>query len=233
MHDAVRTRQRMLAVCLPVTAALYIAAEGVNPKGTDQVITTTATAFKVLPIAAKHTAQLYVSGSLTELALGAVVVSYVAIAILVGKRGATVATVAAVVGGIGAFCGAVVNVLVGINLAAAASSHISSAAAAQFLVTSFKSGPGQTFLYVYFFGQASAPIIMGIALWRSRAVPRWLAILFLVGFELAQSASSVGIAKVLLLMAPFAVAMVLLAIRLWQAAAVPATDEQQPSLGTA
>ena len=85
MNNAVRARQRILAVVLPITAALYIAAEGVNPKGTDQLITTTATALKVLPIAARHTTQLYISGSLTELALGAVAVSYAAIAILVRK----------------------------------------------------------------------------------------------------------------------------------------------------
>ncbi len=31
---------------------------GLSPKGTDQVISTTATALKVLPIAARHPAQL-------------------------------------------------------------------------------------------------------------------------------------------------------------------------------
>ena len=41
-----------------------------------------------------------------------------------------------------------------------------------------------------------------------------------------------GIAEVLLLMAPFAVAVVLLAIRLWQQAALPVIDEQEPSLVT-
>ena len=38
MNNAVRTRQRMLAVSLPITAALYIGAEGINPKGTDQIV---------------------------------------------------------------------------------------------------------------------------------------------------------------------------------------------------
>ena len=158
--------------------------------------------------------QLYLSGSLTELALGAVAISYAAIAILVRRRAATWATVGVLVGGIGAFCGAVVNVLVGINLAAAASSHLSQPAAAQFLITSFNSGPGQAFLDFYALGQYLAPVLMGVALWRSRSVPRWLAVLFLVGFELAQQVVSVGIIEVLLLMAPFALAMVLLAVRI-------------------
>ena len=99
MYNAVRTRQRMLAVALPLTAALYIGAEGLDPKGTDQLVTTTATAFKVLPIAASHSTQLYGSGSLSELALGAVAVSYAAIAMLVRERGSMAATIAAVLNG--------------------------------------------------------------------------------------------------------------------------------------
>jgi hypothetical protein len=117
MNNAGQTRQRMLALALPLTAAFYIGAEGVNPKGTDQIITTTAIAFKVLPIAAKHSTQLYASGSLSELALGALAVSYAAIALLVRKRGSTAAAIAALIGGIGAFCGAIVNVFVSLNLA--------------------------------------------------------------------------------------------------------------------
>ena len=81
-----------------------------------------ADALKVLPIAARHPGQLYLSGSLSLLALGAVAVSYAAIATLVRGRGAALATVAALIGGIGAFCGALVNVLGGVNLATAATS---------------------------------------------------------------------------------------------------------------
>jgi hypothetical protein len=130
----------VLALFLPAAAALYMSAEALNPKGTDQVIQTTATALKVLPIAASHPAQLYLSGSLTLLALGALAVSYPAIATLVRNRGWVIATVAALLGGIGAFCGALVNVLVGINLAAAATAHMTQDAAARFLVTTFNSG---------------------------------------------------------------------------------------------
>ena len=75
-----------------------------------------------------------------------------------------------------------------------------------------------------------APVLMGVALWRSRTVPRWLAVLFLVGFEVAQQVASVGIVEVLLLMAPSAVAMVLLAVRIWQTPTLPAVDNQEPSL---
>jgi len=222
MDHAARMRQRVLALFLPLTAVLYLCAEGFNPKGTDKVIGTAADAFKVLPIAAMHPAQLYVSGSLSLLALGALAVSYAAIATLVRGRGSALATVAALIGGIGAFCGALVNVLVGVNVAAAATAHMTREAAASFLVTTFNSGFEHVFSAVYFAGIFVAPVLMGIALWRSRSVPRWLAVLFTVGLEIAQQVPSAGPVLVVLFMLPFAVAMVLLAARIWTAAARPA-----------
>ena len=70
LDSAGRARQRVLALFLPIAAALYISAEAVNPRGTDQPITSRVTAFKELPIAAHHPAQLFVSGSLTLLGAG-------------------------------------------------------------------------------------------------------------------------------------------------------------------
>jgi hypothetical protein len=132
----------MFALALPLTAALYISAEGLNPKGTDQLVTTAAIALKVLPIAAKHSRQLYASASLSELALAGVAMSYGAIAMMVRKRGSPAATAAVLVGGIGAFCGAIVNVFVGLNLAAAATIRVPRQAAAHLLIANSNSGTG-------------------------------------------------------------------------------------------
>jgi hypothetical protein len=113
------------------------------------------------------------------------------------------------------------NVLGGIGLAAAASAHTTQLAAARFLVTLFGSRPAEVAEYVYFVSEYAAPVLMGFALWRSRAVPRWLAVLFTVGLELAEAMGAIG-PKVALFMLPFAVAMFLLAVRIWLAAARPA-----------
>ena len=215
MDNAARVRQRLLAISLPIAAVLYIAAEGLNPKGTDQPILTMTTAFKVLPIAARHPGQLYVSGSLTILALGALAVSYGAIAALARNRGSAVATVAALIGGLGA---------------SAATARMTQGTAARFLVTTFHSGFATAFLYAYFIGIVAAPVIMGVALWRSRSVPRWLAVLFTVSLEVAQQVQSKGIAVVLLYTLAFAVAMALLAARIWQAAARPAGRDIEQAL---
>jgi hypothetical protein len=151
------------------------------------------------------------------LALGGLAVSYAAIAALVTGRGWVIATVGALLGGLGAFAGALFNVLNGVNLAAAASAHMTQVAAARFLVTSFGSVPAQVAEYVYFASEYAAPVVMGVALWRSRAVPRWLAVLFVVGLELAESMGAIG-PIVVLFMLPFAVAMILLAVWIWRAA---------------
>ena len=225
MDNAARARQRVLAIFLPVAAVLYISAEALSPKGTDQVATDTATALKLLATAAKHPAQLYAAGTCAVLGLGALAVSYAAIATLSKDRGSALATIAALIGGIGAFCGAITNVLVFPNLAAAATAHTTPDAAARFLVTTFSSGFGQGFEYAYFIGIYVAPLLMGVALWRSRSVPRWLAALFVIGLYVAEGQSSAG-AIVVLYMLPFAAAMVLLAARIWQAAALPASQPQ-------
>jgi len=227
LDNAARVRQRILAIFLPVTAVLYVSCEALDPKGTEQVVTTMGAGLRLLGIAANHPAQLYIAGTLSLLALGALAVSYAAIAMLITGRGWVVATVAALLGGIGAFCGAIVNVLVGVNLAAAATARISPDAAARFLMTSFNSGAGQFFTYLYFVSEYTAPVVMGFALWRSRSVPRWLAVLFTAGLEVAEAQSSKG-PVVIVFMLPWAIAMVVLAARIWQSAAQPAARNLDP-----
>jgi hypothetical protein len=221
MDNAARTRQRVLALFLPTAALLYISGEALSPKGTDRLVTTAATASKVLPIAAQHSMQLYLASGLVLLGLGALAVSYAAIATLVRGRGSALATVAALLGGLGAFCGAIVNVIVYPGLAAAATAHVSRGAAAKVLMTGFNSEFGHVFVYVYFASEFLAPVLMAIALWRSRSVPRWLAVLFFIGLEVAQQMSAMG-PIVVLYMLPFAAAMILLSARIWQAATGPA-----------
>src|ERR1700761_3156931 len=84
------------------------------------------------------------------LGLAALAVSYGAIALLVRERGATLATIAALAGGLGAFCGAIVNVFAYPVLAATASAPVSASSAAQVLVTAANSRFVETFEGLYF-----------------------------------------------------------------------------------
>jgi hypothetical protein len=221
-----RSRQRVLALFLPLSAALLVIGSVLTPNGLDQIITTKDTAFKVLPIAAAHTNRLYFSNLLLLFGLGALAVSFAAIATLVAGRGAALATAAALVGGFGAFCGAIGNVLPGFNLAATVTAQLSPEVAAQYLVATFTSWVGEAILVGYLGSLLVGTILMAIALWRSRSVPRWLPFLFALGLAVA-AVSPVGIVA-LPLQLPFALAMVMLGVRVWQAA-LPASGGVAPT----
>ena len=190
------------------------------------MVTTTAVAFKVLPIAAQHPASSTWRARCPARARSTG-------RVLRGDRhagqgrGSALATVAALLGGLGAFCGAIVNVLVAPTSPPPPRRMYHAARPRSFLVTAFNSEFGHVFLYLYFAAAYVAPLLMGIALWRSRTVPRWLAALFFVGLEVAEQMESAG-PIVVLYMLPFAAAMVLLAARIWQAAAEPASQRRLP-----
>ena len=227
MDNAARIRQRVLALFLPVAAVLYIGGEALSPKGTDQVLTTTATAFKVLPIAAQHPAQLYLASSLVLLGLGALAVSYGAIATLVTDRGSLLATVAALLGGLGAFCGAIFNVVVYPSLAAAATAHVSRGAAAKLLVTppilSSAMSSCTCTSPANFSHRCSWGLPCGeAALFRAGSRPCSSS-----ACEVAELMGSYG-PIVVLYMLPFAAAMVLLAARIWHGATDAGRPEPHP-----
>jgi hypothetical protein len=211
---------------LPVSVALLLIGEALTPKGLDQQITSKSTALRMLPIAAKHANQLYASNALVIVGLGALGVTFAGIATLIKTRGSAIATAAAVIGGIACFFGAVVNVLVGFNLAAASRAHITHEDAARFLVTTFNADITKGLLVGYLLGLLLATILMGIALWRSRSASRWSVIVFVIGSAVAGIAPP-GIISVPLSL-PFTAVMVMLAFRIWQAAA-PVDHSAEPT----
>jgi len=222
MKDVARTRQQVMAAFLPISAAMLVIGTALTPKGLDQIIMSKSTAMTVLPIAAAHLNQLYVSNLLLLFGLGGLAVSFAAISTLVRERGAALATAAALIGGFGAFCGAIGNVLPGFNLAVTASAHLPREVAARFLVASFTSWPAEAILAGYLGSLLVGTILMAIALWRSGSVPRWLILLFAVGLVIAAVAPA-GIISIPLQL-PWAAAQVVLGARIWQAAAIPAGE---------
>jgi hypothetical protein len=211
----VRMRRRILALALPVTAVLLLFGGALTPRGLDRPVTSLAGALRELQIAAAHPGQVYFSNVLVIFGLGTLGVSFFAIAVLASDRDRVLAAAAGVIGWFGAFCGAVANVLIGFDLAAAAAVHVSSAAAA-FLVSANTAAAAWVFLTGYFAGIPVAVILTGIALWRSQAVPRWLPVLFVVAL-LAGALAPPGIVAVPLSL-PFVFVMMLLARRIWDTA---------------
>ena len=81
---------------------------------------------------------------------------------------------------------------------------------------------------MYFISEYAAQPIMAFALWRSRSVTRWLAVLFFAAMIVAEVMPSIG-PIVLLYTLPFVVAMVLLAVHIWKGTAPAASQRQEPA----
>jgi hypothetical protein len=226
MTTADTTRTRILALTLPATAVLFLAGEAITPKGLDQSTQSVSSALALLPKAVGHTGQIYLGNALVLLGLATLLTSYLALTQLARARGATLATAAAAIGCVAAFAGIVANVLVGFNLATAVSAHLQAPQAAVFIARSFSSKPGEAFLNTYFLGTIVALVLMAAALWRSRNVPWWLAILLPITYELAAFAPAGPISIPLML--PFLVIAIVLARRIWTQhpapQATPASD---------
>jgi len=218
VSTALTTRTRILALFPPLAAFLLLVGEALTPKGLDHPISMSRAA-KELPIAKAHLNQLYVSNLLVIFGLGALGVSFAAFAVLVRERGSTIATVAAVVGGIAGFCGGLANVLVGYDLAATANAHTAPAAAEQILVSANRGWAFDVGFVGYLGGLVVATVLTTVALWRSRAVPRWLPILFVLGVVLGALAPA-GIVSIPLQL-PITVALIALAIRIWRTTTPP------------
>jgi hypothetical protein len=211
----VRTRRRILALALPVTAILLLFGGALTPRGLDRPLMSLTGALRELQIAAAHPGQVYFSNMLVIFGLGTLGISFFAIAVLASDRDRVLATTAAVIGWFGAFCGAIANVLIGFDLAAAVTVHMSSAAA-QILVSANTAAAAWVFFIGYFAGLPVAIILTGVALWRSQGIPRWLPVLFVVGLIIGALAPP-GIISVPLSL-PFVIVMMLLARRIWDTA---------------
>jgi hypothetical protein len=210
-----RGSRRWLALFPPIAVGLLITGGGLTPKGLDRPATSMHTALTQLPIAAAHADRLCVANMLIIFGLGALGVSFVGIATLAeGRRGAVVACWGAAIGGFACFCGAVVNVLVGIVLAGAGQSQTTTAAAARVLVSIDTAFVSYALLVAYLVGLLIASVLVGVALWRSQCVPRWLAVAFPITMIIGGAASP-GLINVLLSL-PLAVVMVMLARAIWR-----------------
>jgi hypothetical protein len=206
---------RWLATVPPVAVGLLIAGGGLTPTGLDQPITSMHTALSELPIAEAHSERLYLASTLIIFGLGALGLSFVAIATLGrGTRGSTPAVWATAVGVIACFCGALANVLVGPDLAGAARANTTQQAAARILVSINTASIAYALLGAYLAGLAVASILIALALWRSQRIPRWLAVAFPISM-LAAGAAPPGLRNVLLSI-PLAIVMLLLARRIWR-----------------
>ena len=116
--------------------------------------------------------------------------------------------------------------LVGYDLAAAATAHTTASAAEQILVSANRGWAFDAVFVGYLGGLVIATVLTTVALWRRRAVPRWLPVLFVLGVVLGALAPA-GIVSIPLQL-PITAALTVLGIRIWRTTA-PRDPEPQTS----
>jgi hypothetical protein len=223
------TRSRVLATSLPVAALLLVIGEATFPKGLDNPATNLSTAAKEVAIAGAHPNQCYAASLLVIFGLAFLGISFSAMATLVRQRGAVLATVVAVLAWFTTLCGVISNTAINYALAAAAATHPAPGVAARIWLHEDSSSIANLLLVLYFPGLLITVALAALALWRSQAVPRWIAPIFAVAFYVAIF-SSPGPIPGILQSLPFIVIMSYLAIQIWRKASSDIsgglTDEQ-------
>jgi len=199
----------MRAIPLLLAPVLLAAGEALTPQGLDKPITSVDTARRLLRIAEQHIGRLYVSNLMVMAGLGLLGAAFVVLGRCVGSR---LAAVAGTLGAVGGFCGALCNLIIGYDLAAAADSGVSADAAARVLVTAGTATVGWLLLVTYLGCLLLAAVLMSVALARWEPVPRRLAVAFPFALLVAGASPAGPVAVVMSL--PFVAVMVALALRL-------------------
>ena len=212
-----KAHRRLLAVSLPVAAVLLVVGEGIMPKGLDNQSSSLAETTKQVMIAGRHVDRFDAASLLIIFGLAAAGVSFSGIATLTRHRGAVLATIAALVGAVALTCGVVANSTDNLALAEAAAVHPAVNVAGRIWVHVDASPLANTLSVVYFFGWMVAIVLAAIALWRSRAIPRWAAVVFAVAY-LVSNFTGPGATGVVVSL-PFVAIMAYLAFRVWQTTA--------------
>jgi len=161
-------------------------------------MTSTTIALKCCPSQQSTPASCISRVPLTEIALAESSFRYFAIATLVRRRSAALAHRGRDTGSGGRLLRHRRQCAWRHQPRTASTAHMAKLQAARFLTTSFNSGAGKAFFDIYAFSELLAPVLMAVALWRSRLVPRWLSVVFLVGFGLAEQTRRLELSVLLL-----------------------------------
>jgi hypothetical protein len=185
-----RTYRALLAVVAAAAPLLLVAGVAATPHDGDQHVTNAQNAASELAAAGAHQTGLLLGSTMVIFGLGLLGVAFGTIGVLVRGRGSRWALAAVLLGGLGGFGAAILNVLVGLVPVAEVRSSMSDDARASLLVSVQGGHIGGPFALSYFGGLILGALCAGVALWRSGVVPRWFAALFPVGFAVAMVAES-------------------------------------------
>jgi hypothetical protein len=208
--------RRALAIFPPVGAALIIVGEAIMPKALDNTASTVGQAAHQVVVAGANEGRSYAATLLVIFGLAAVGVSFTGIATLISHKSGRLATVITVMGWFVTICGVIANTAVNYVLPVMAEVHPNIYMAAQIEFQLGTAHVTDILLVVYFFGLILTFVLAGVALWRSRVTPRWLAAAFPVSWLLLTFATHgvFGIPQSL----PYLAFTIVLASLIWRSA---------------
>ncbi|MDX6199108.1 MAG: hypothetical protein QOJ79_2259 [Actinomycetota bacterium] len=179
MEHSIRTRRRLIAV-LPATAAALLAIGNATlPKHTFVFTGTTEHALGALAATGAAPGRVRLAGLVLIVGYTCLAAAFCALASLVTRRGGSAATAGAVFGVVGSAGAVMVTCWIALSVYAANAADIASEAKAGYLVSLVKtSGLGNAAGLPFLGGLFLGGVLMGFGLFRSGAVPRWLAVLF-------------------------------------------------------
>src|SRR3954468_1533879 len=226
MDTIINTRRRLLAATVVAAPVLLAVGNATLPKHTFVFTGTTEHAVGALAATAASPGRVRLAGLILIVGYAALAVAFCAVATLVRNRGGVAATAGAAFGIAGGVGGIMVSCWIALSVYAAQQADIAADAKAGYLVSLVKTSglgnaAGLPFLGGFFLGG----LLMGWALFRSRAVPRWLAVLFPICLFPATLAAPQDLLGGLFAL-PFIVVMALLAREITHAPTIDGVERE-------
>jgi Flp pilus assembly protein protease CpaA len=186
-------RSRLAATVGLMGLVLFYLGTGLTPAGGDTQVGDLATGQAALAEVQRHLTLLRVSGVLVVVGLMAMTTVVPAISSTIRGRGAGFATAAAAVGAFGCFGAGWMNSRIYLDMDSVARSTATSPSGSGFLsflehgsAVAAPAGIGE------FFALPLSMVLLAVALWRSRSVPRWFAVALPVALAVGFSAQGIA-----------------------------------------
>jgi hypothetical protein len=211
MDRTITFRRRLLAAATVGAPVLLAVGNATLPKHTFVFTGTTQHAVDALNATAAAPGRVRIAGLVLIAGYAALAVAFCAVASLVRSRGGVAATLGAMFGIAGSVGAIMVTCWIALSVYAAGRTNIPVDAKAAYLVSLVKtSGLGNAAGLPFLGGLFLGGVLMGLGLFRSGAVARWLAVLFPICLIPATLAAPQDVAGGLLAL-PLVVVMALLA----------------------
>jgi hypothetical protein len=231
MDPTARSRRTLLAGVTVAAPIMLAVGNSLFPKDSFQFAGNTEKALKTLAATSAAPHRVLAGSLFAIVGMAMLAGAFCAVASLVRRRGGGTATAGAALGVIGSVGGVLVAAWLGLSVYAASQAKISSDAKVGYLLSLLKGTHlGNIVGAPFFIGTAFGSLLLGVALFRSGRVSRWLAAAFPVAVLLATLFAPQGVAGAVMGL-PLIVVMALLAREIRTAApfddsdAVPAVQQ--------